>query len=49
MVHGIKSSIFDETYKTTLKSEKLTTREKKNWKKKSRRSFQFSKRSFFFK
>tara|TARA_B100001057_G_C22806104_1_gene933499 strand:+ start:485 stop:901 length:417 start_codon:yes stop_codon:yes gene_type:complete len=52
MVHGISKALvlFDENYKTTLKSEKLTTRDsraverKKPGKKKARRSFQFSKR-----
>ena len=52
MVHGISKALvlFDETYKTTLKSEKLTTRDsraverKKPGRKKARRSFQFSKR-----
>ena len=52
MVHGISKALvlFDETYKTTLKSEKLTTRDsraverKKPGRRKARRSFQFSKR-----
>ena len=52
MVHGISKALvlFDENYKTTLKSEKLTTRDsraverKKPGRKKARRSFQFSKR-----
>ena len=52
MVHGISKALvlFDETYKTTLKTEKLTTRDsraverKKPGRKKARRSFQFSKR-----
>ena len=52
MVHGISKALvlFDETFKTTLKSEKLTTRDsraverKKPGRRKARRSFQFSKR-----
>ncbi len=52
MVHGISKALvmFDESFKTTLKSEKLTTRDsraverKKPGRKKARRSFQFSKR-----
>ena len=52
MVHGISKALvmFDENLKTTLKSEKLTTRDsraverKKPGRKKARRSFQFSKR-----
>ena len=52
MVHGISKALvlFDESLKTTLKSEKLTTRDsraverKKPGRKKARRSFQFSKR-----
>ena len=52
MVHGIAKALvlFDETYKSTLKTEKLTTRDsraverKKPGRKKARRSFQFSKR-----
>ncbi len=52
MVHGISKALvlFDETYKSSLKSEKLTTRDsraverKKPGRKKARRSFQFSKR-----
>ena len=52
MVHGISKALvlFDETYKSTLKSEKLTTRDsraverKKPGRRKARRSFQFSKR-----
>ena len=51
MVHGISKALvmFDENLKPTLRTEKLTTRdsravEKKTWKKKARRSFQFSKR-----
>ncbi len=52
MVHGISKALllFDENFKTTLKSEKLTTRDsraverKKPGRKKARRSFQFSKR-----
>ena len=52
MVHGISKALvmFDPNLKTTLKSEKLTTRDsraverKKPGRKKARRSFQFSKR-----
>ena len=52
MVHGISKALvlFDESFKSTLKSEKLTTRDsraverKKPGRKKARRSFQFSKR-----
>ncbi len=52
MVHGISKALvlFDETFKSTLKTEKLTTRDsraverKKPGRKKARRSFQFSKR-----
>ena len=52
MVHGISKALvlFDETLKSTLKTEKLTTRDsraverKKPGKRKARRSFQFSKR-----
>ena len=52
MVHGISKALvlFDESLKTTLKTEKLTTRDsraverKKPGRKKARRSFQFSKR-----
>ena len=52
MVHGISKALvmFDENYKSTLKTEKLTTRDsraverKKPGRKKARRSFQFSKR-----
>ena len=52
MVHGISKALvmFDETFKNTLKSEKLTTRDsraverKKPGRRKARRSFQFSKR-----
>ena len=52
MVHGISKALvkFDESYKSTLKTEKLTTRDsraverKKPGRKKARRSFQFSKR-----
>ena len=52
MVHGISKALvmFDANLKTTLKSEKLTTRDsraverKKPGRKKARRSFQFSKR-----
>ena len=52
MVHGISKALimFDENFKSTLKSYKLTTRDsraverKKPGRKKARRSFQFSKR-----
>tara|TARA_B100001029_G_scaffold134379_1_gene113259 strand:- start:6 stop:422 length:417 start_codon:yes stop_codon:yes gene_type:complete len=52
MVHGISKALlqFDSTLKSTLKKEKLTTRDsraverKKYGHKKARRSFQFSKR-----
>ena len=52
MVHGISKALvlFDESFKTTLKTEKLTTRDsrsverKKPGRRKARRSFQFSKR-----
>ena len=52
MVHGISKAfvMFDESFKTTLRTEKLTTRDsraverKKPGRKKARRSFQFSKR-----
>ncbi len=52
MVHGISKAIlmYDENLKSTLKKEKLTTRDsrsverKKYGHKKARRSFQFSKR-----
>ena len=52
MVHGIAKALvmFDENLKSTLKTEKLTTRDsraverKKPGRKKARRSFQFSKR-----
>ena len=52
MVHGISKALlmFDANFKSTLKSEKLTTRDsrvverKKPGRKKARRSFQFSKR-----
>ena len=52
MVHGISKALvkFDENFKTSLKSEKLTTRDsraverKKPGRRKARRSFQFSKR-----
>ena len=52
LVHGISKALvmFDENYKTTLKTEKLTTRDsraverKKPGRRKARRSFQFSKR-----
>ena len=52
MVHGISKALvlFDENFKSALKTEKLTTRDsraverKKPGRKKARRSFQFSKR-----
>ena len=52
LVHGISKALvlFDENLKTTLKTEKLTTRDsraverKKPGRRKARRSFQFSKR-----
>ena len=52
MVHGISKALvmYDENLKSTLKSEKLTTRDsraverKKPGRRKARRSFQFSKR-----
>ena len=52
MVHGISKALllFDPEYKSSLKSENLTTRDsrsverKKPGRKKARRSFQFSKR-----
>ena len=52
MVHGIAKALilFDENFKISLKTEKLTTRDsraverKKPGRKKARRSFQFSKR-----
>ena len=52
MVHGISKALvlFNESFKTSLKTEKLTTRDsraverKKPGRKKARRSFQFSKR-----
>ena len=52
MVHGISKALvmFDENLKTTLRTEKLTTRDsraverKKPGRRKARRSFQFSKR-----
>ena len=52
MVHGISKALvmFDENFKSTLKNEKLTTRDsraverKKPGRRKARRSFQFSKR-----
>ena len=52
LVHGISKALvlFDENFKSSLKSEKLTTRDsraverKKPGRKKARRSFQFSKR-----
>ena len=54
MVHGISKALvkFDEKFKTSLKTEKLTTRdsravERKNpGRRKARRRFQFSKRIF---
>mgnify|MGYP001502503631 CR=1 FL=1 len=52
LVHGISKALvlFDDNFKSTLKNEKLTTRDsraverKKPGRKKARRSFQFSKR-----
>ena len=52
LVHGISRALikFDENLKTTLRKEKLTTRDsrsverKKPGRAKARRSFQFSKR-----
>ena len=52
MVHGISKALvlFDESLKSTLRTEKLTTRDsraverKKPGRRKARRSFQFSKR-----
>jgi len=52
IIHGISRALvlYDESLKTTLKKEKLTTRDsrvverKKYGRKKARRSFQFSKR-----
>jgi small subunit ribosomal protein S9 len=52
MIHGISKALlmFDSELKTTLKKEKLTTRDsrsverKKYGRRKARRSFQFSKR-----
>ena len=52
MDHGISKALvlFDENFKTSLRTEKLTTRDsraverKKPGRKKARRSFQFSKR-----
>ena len=52
MVHGISKALvlFDENFKTSLRTKKLTTRDpraverKKPGRKKARRSFQFSKR-----
>ena len=52
LVHGISKALvlFDEKHKSSLKTEKLTTRDsraverKKPGRKKARRSFQFSKR-----
>ena len=52
LVHGISKALvmFDESFKASLKSEKLTTRDsraverKKPGRRKARRSFQFSKR-----
>ena len=52
LVHGISRALlkFDETLKSTLRKEKLTTRDsrsverKKPGKAKARKSFQFSKR-----
>ena len=52
LVHGISKALvmFDQSFKSSLKSEKLTTRDsraverKKPGRRKARRSFQFSKR-----
>ena len=52
LVHGISKALvmFDQSFKSSLKTEKLTTRDsraverKKPGRKKARRSFQFSKR-----
>jgi len=52
MVHGISKALvqFDDSFKSSLKTEKLTTRDsraverKKPGRRKARRSFQFSKR-----
>ena len=52
MVHGISKALvlFDENFKSTLRTEKMTTRDsraverKKPGRRKARRSFQFSKR-----
>ena len=52
LVHGISKALvlFDDKFKSTLKNEKLTTRDsraverKKPGRRKARRSFQFSKR-----
>ena len=52
MVHGISKALvlFNESFKSTLRTEKLTTRDsraverKKPGRRKARRSFQFSKR-----
>ena len=52
LVHGLSKALimFDENFKTTLKTENLTTRDpraverKKPGRRKARRSFQFSKR-----
>ena len=52
LVHGISKALvlFDESFKSTLRTEKLTTRDsraverKKPGRRKARRSFQFSKR-----
>ena len=52
LVHGISKALvlFDENFKSTLRTEKLTTRDsraverKKPGRRKARRSFQFSKR-----
>ena len=56
LVHGISKALlqFDENLKSTLKKEKLTTRDsraverKKYGHRKARRSFQFSKDNFSF-
>ncbi len=52
LVHGISKALvlFDENFKSTLRTEKMTTRDsraverKKPGRRKARRSFQFSKR-----
>ena len=54
MVHGISKALvmFDDNFKSTLKTEKLTTEtlgrlKEKTWKKKARRSFNSLKDNFF--